>query len=136
VFYAPTWRGSSKSNKRFDSKKLISDLKMLATLDANVIFRGHTVTNSILKDVTFPKNIILPYPNIQTNEILNISDVLISYYTSVFFDFIPTERPIVHYLYDLEEYTKERGLNLKEEELPGTIAKTSNQLYESVKNSL
>src|SRR5699024_2808698 len=46
------------------------------------------------------------------------------------------ERPIVHYLYDLEEYTKERGLNLKEEELPGTIAKTSNQLYESVKNSL
>src|SRR5699024_3645892 len=55
VFYAPTWRGSSKSNQRFDSKKLISDLKMLATLDANVIFRGHTVTNSLLKDVTFPK---------------------------------------------------------------------------------
>src|SRR5699024_1191122 len=60
VFYAPTSRRSSKSNKRFESKKLISDLKMLATLDANVIFRGHTVTNSLLKDVTFPKNIILP----------------------------------------------------------------------------
>src|SRR5699024_9072068 len=34
VFYAPTWRGSSKSSNRFDSNKLISDLKMLATLDA------------------------------------------------------------------------------------------------------
>src|SRR5699024_1733031 len=136
VFYAPTWRGSSKSSNRFDSNKLISDLKMLATLDANIIFRGHTVTNSLLKDVTFPKNITLPTPDIQTNEILSIADVLISDYSSVFFDFIPTERPIVHYLYDLEEYTKERGLNLKEEELPGTIAKTSNQLYESVKNSL
>src|SRR5699024_11533547 len=44
VFYAPTWRGSSKSSNRFDSNKLISDLKMLATLDANIIFRGHTVT--------------------------------------------------------------------------------------------
>src|SRR5699024_3076253 len=68
VFYATTWRGSSKSSNRFDSNKLISDLKMLATLDANIIFRGHTVTNSLLKDVTFPKNIILPTPDIQTNE--------------------------------------------------------------------
>jgi len=136
VFYAPTWRGSSKSSNRFDSNKLISDLKMLATLDANVIFRGHPVTNSLLKDVKFPKNIKLPTPDIQTNEILSIADVLISDYSSVFFDFIPTERPIVHYLYDVEEYTKERGLNLTEDELPGTIAKTSNQLYRSVKNSL
>src|SRR5699024_1688750 len=132
VFYAPTWRGSSKSSNRFDSNKLISDLKMLATLDANVIFRGHTVTNRLLKDVTFPKNIILPTPDIQTNEILSIADVLISDYSSVFFDFIPTERPIVHYLYDLEEYTKERDLNLKEDELQCKIAKTNNQLVEIV----
>src|SRR5699024_7754143 len=117
VFNAPTWRGSDKSQNRFDSNKLISDLKMLATLDANIIFRGHTVTNKLLKDVKFPETIILPTPDIQTNEILSIVDVLMSDYSSVFFDFIPTERPIVHYLYDLEEYTKERGLNLKEEEL-------------------
>src|SRR5699024_11825384 len=90
---------SDLSSNRFDSNKLISDLKMLATLDANIIFRGHTVTNSLLKDVTFPKNIILPTPDIQTNAILNIANVLISDYSSVFFDFIPTERPIVHYLY-------------------------------------
>src|SRR5699024_1320231 len=72
VFYAPTWRGSNKSSNRFDSTKLISDLKMLATLDANIIFRGHTVTNRLLKNVEFPKNIILPTPDIQTNEILSI----------------------------------------------------------------
>src|SRR5699024_10293404 len=104
--------------------------------DANVIFRGHTVTNSLLKDVTFPENIILPTPDIQTNEILSIADVLISDYSSVFFDFIPTERPIVHYLYVVVEYTKERGINQTEDEETGTIVKNSNQLDESVKNSL
>src|SRR5699024_12784814 len=112
------------------SNKLMIHLNMLATFDATVTFKRHTVTNSLLKDVTFHENIILPTPYIQTNEILSIADVLISDYSSVFFDFIPTERPIVHYLYDVEEYTKERGLNLTEDELPGTIAKTSNQLYE------
>lgn len=136
VFYAPTWRGSNKSSNRFDSTKLIEDLKMLSKLDANIIFRGHTITNSLLKEAQFPDNIILPTPDIQTNEILSITDVLISDYSSVFFDFIPTERPIVHYLYDLEEYTKERGLNLTEHELPGTIAKSSKQLLESVESSL
>src|SRR5699024_12417219 len=88
VFYAPTWRGSSKSSNRFDSNKLISDLKMLATLDANVIFRGHTVTNRLLKDVTLPKNIILPTPDIQTNEILSIENVLIYDYSFVFIYYI------------------------------------------------
>src|SRR5699024_9102824 len=33
VLYAPTWRGSSKSKSRFDSTRLIQDLKMLSDLD-------------------------------------------------------------------------------------------------------
>jgi len=109
---------------------------LLATLDVNVIFRGHPITNRLLKDVKFPSRVILPPPDIQTNELLGIADILISDYSSVFFDFIPTERPIIHYLYDLEEYTKDRGLNLTEEELPGKVVKTNTELVSNVAKKL
>lgn len=135
IFYAPTWRGTKKSTV-FDSTKLIADLNMLAELDVNMVFRGHTISNRLLKDIKLPDNIIVPPPDIQTNELLSIADTLITDYSSVFFDFIATERPIIHYLYDVEEYTRERGLNLTEDELPGNVAKNSNQLVASVADSL
>lgn len=135
VVYAPTWRGT-KSDSRFDSTKLIQDLKMLSELDVNVVFRGHPISNSLLKKVKLPENILVPTPDILTNELLGLADILISDYSSVFFDFIVTERPIIHYLYDVEEYTRDRGLNLREDELPGSVAKTSEQLIAAVANSL
>lgn len=136
VLYAPTWRGSTKEANKFDSDKLIHDLKRLSEVDANIVFRGHTITNKLLKEVEMPRNIIVPQPDIQTNELLGVADILISDYSSVFFDFLVTERPVIHYLYDVDEYTKERGLNLGEDELPGTIAKDSGQLIAAVTEKL
>lgn len=136
IVYAPTWRGTTKSQNRFDTEKLISDLKLMASLDINVVFRGHTISNALLKDVEIPNNIIIPPPDIQTNELLNIADIVISDYSSVFFDFLVTERPIIHYLYDIEDYTRERGLNLDESELPGSIAKSINELINAIENKL
>ncbi|MCJ7840644.1 CDP-glycerol glycerophosphotransferase family protein [Lederbergia sp. NSJ-179] len=135
VLYVPTWRGT-KANTKFDSTKLIEDLKMLAELDVNVVFRGHPISNRLLKKVKLPENIIVPPPDILTNELLGIADIVISDYSSVFFDFLVTERPIIHYLYDVDVYTKERGLNLSEDELPGTVAKNSQQLIDAVMNKL
>lgn len=135
VLYVPTWRGT-KANTKFDSTKLIQDLKMLAQLDVNVVFRGHPISNRLLKDVRLPENIIVPPPEILTNELLGMADIVISDYSSVFFDFLVTERPIIHYLYDLDDYTKERGLNLSEDELPGSVAKNSQQLVDTIADKL
>lgn len=135
VFYAPTWRGSL-ANKKMDSERLIKDLHNLADLDINMVFRGHTFSNKLLKDINLPENIIVPPIEIQTNDLLSISDVLITDYSSVFFDFLATEKPIVHYLYDIEEYIKERGLNLTENELPGSVVKAGNELIDAVTDSL
>src|SRR5699024_11696920 len=134
VVYAPTWRGT-KSDSRFDSTKLIQDLKMLSELDVNVVFRGHPISCSLLKKVKLPENILVPTPDILTNELLGLADILISDYSSVFFDFIVTERPIIHYLYYVDDYTRDRCYNLSEDELPGSVAKTSEQLVASVANT-
>lgn len=136
VVYAPTWRGATKSQNRFDTEKLISDLKKMAELDINVVFRGHTISNTLLKGIEIPDNIIIPPSDIQTNELLNIADITISDYSSVFFDFLVTERPIIHYLYDIEEYSRERGLNLGVNELPGSIAYTIDELTREIENKM
>ncbi|EUJ39241.1 CDP-glycerol glycerophosphotransferase family protein [Brochothrix campestris] len=135
VLYAPTWRGTSKDN-HFDVDKLVSDLEALARIDANILFRGHPITRSVLKMVKMPDNIIMPPGDISTNLLMSTMDVLISDYSSVFFDFIPTEKPIVHYLYDVDEYRSARGLNLSEEELPGFIAKTTEELVAAVERGI
>lgn len=136
VLYAPTWRGENKESNSFDIDKLIYDLNELSKIDANILFRGHSITKSLLKDVVFPKNVIIPPSDISTNHLMSIVDVLISDYSSVFFDFIPTERPIIHYIYDIEDYVSVRGLNIPTEDLPGYIAKNTEELVSSVKYSL
>lgn len=55
VLYAPTWRGENKESNSFDIDKLIYDLNELSKIDANILFRGHSITKSLLKDVVFPK---------------------------------------------------------------------------------
>lgn len=132
VLYAPTWRGETKGSNEFDINKLIHDLKELSKIEANILFRGHSITQALLKDIVFPENIIIPPGDISTNHLMSVVDILISDYSSVFFDFIPTGKPIIHYIYDIEEYTTVRGLNLSIDELPGHIAKNTEELVSSV----
>ena len=136
ILYAPTWREKDVENNEIDGNKLVDDLISLSSLGAYVLFRGHPKTNNLIQKLEIPANIILPSDSISTNELLSITDLLISDYSSVFFDFIATERPIVHYLYDLKEYSENRGLNLNTSELPGFIAKTSEELKIQVEKGL
>ena len=58
------------------------------------------------------------------NELYIISDILITDYSSVFFDYANLKRPIIFYMYDLDHYEKElRGFYVDLEELPGDIVK-------------
>ena len=60
--------------------------------------------------------------------------MLITDYSSVFFDYANLKRPIVFYMYDLEDYRDNiRGFYLELEELPGKIVKTENELIDEIK---
>lgn len=127
VLYAPTWR-----SEKFDTDRLAADLKGLSALDANVIFMGHHMMLKHLKNIDLG-NVIVPPASTNTNELLGVVDILITDYSSIFFDFIVTGLPIVHYMYDYDEYYRERGLNLEEDDLPGVIVKSSENLVEQVR---
>src|SRR5699024_3537431 len=72
------------------------------------------------------------YPDIQ--ELMMISDTLITDYSSVFFDYLNTDKPILFYTYDLEEYRDQlRGFYMNfEEEAPGPLCLTEQSLYDAI----
>ncbi|ASK25602.1 putative CDP-glycerol:glycerophosphate glycerophosphotransferase [Bacillus subtilis] len=65
-----------------------------------------------------------------------ISDILITDYSSVFFDFGNLKKPIIFYTYDLELYRdKLRGFYFDfEQNAPGEIVVNKKELYLKLKN--
>ena len=48
------------------------------------------------------------YPHL--NELMMAADILVSDYSSIFFDYSITEKPMFHFAYDYDEYNRKRGL--------------------------
>lgn len=85
--------------------------------------------------MSLPDNIInvSNYPDIQ--ELYLISDMLITDYSSVMFDYALLERPIILYCYDLEEYRFYRGVYFDiTKNAPGPVCKTINELVNFINN--
>lgn len=134
VLYAPTWR-SEHAKDVVDADQLLEDLKALEQLDIQLIYRGHHRMDRILQDASVGDqlgNVIIPPHEISSNDLLTVVDILITDFSSIFFDFLPTGRPIVHYLYDLDGYACSRGVNLETAELPGSVALDRHELQEAV----
>ncbi len=136
VLYAPTWRDSKNGGKSYQIKPPI-DLeyweKELGE-DYILLLRTHPYTNELL-GVTFNDFVrdYINYPDV--NDLLKISDILISDYSGTIFDYSVLERPIICFTYDLEEYSKDRGfaLNMKED-LPCKIVEKETEVIDWIKN--
>ena len=75
------------------------------------------------------------YPDI--NELYVVSDLLITDYSSVFFDYANLKRPILFYMYDLAAYRDDiRGFYLDLKELPGPIVETEEALIQAIPQAL
>ena len=73
----------------------------------------------------------------ETYDFLNTCDVLVTDYSSVFFDYAILNRPMYFYMFDLDEYASElRGFYFDiYETLPGPIVQNENDLLAQIKNS-
>lgn len=65
-----------------------------------------------------------------------ISDILVTDYSSVFFDFANLKRPMIFFVYDIEDYRdKLRGFYFDfEKEAPGPLVKTTDDLIHEIKS--
>lgn len=112
ILYAPTWRDEVVMVDDF--KKFVHFDLWLETLgnDYVVLFRSHPNTmrgETISKFYGFAFD-CSDYPDI--NDLYAAADVLISDYSSVYFDFGLLGKPMFCYGYDYEDYRTTRGLYL------------------------
>ena len=132
ILYAPTWRETSHDdiNKYQDNLAVHFDRwRDVLGETAVILFRSHYMINNSM-DLSLYKGVVwnvTEYDDIR--ELYVISDLLITDYSSVFFDYANLERPMLFYMYDYEEYKHElRGFYINEKELPGKIVKTEDEL--------
>ncbi|MCL6572223.1 MAG: CDP-glycerol glycerophosphotransferase family protein [Bacillus sp. (in: Bacteria)] len=134
ILYAPTFR----KDKNLDVYKLNYD-EILGSLEKKFgskwifLVKLHPHMISETNQFVYGDNVldVTSYDDIQ--ELLNITDVLISDYSSLMFDFAITKRPCFLYVPDLDEYIKnERNLYFDVLELPFISATSKIDLLEKI----
>ena len=133
VMYAPTFRdGDSNSIEvyKFDYQKLLDIMKNKFGGEWTLLLRLHP--NSY--NLGISENIIDVTKYSDPQELILISDVLISDYSSVVYDFMISHKPVFILAKDIETYPKERRLKQGYFETPLKKNKTEDELFECIKN--
>ncbi|MBN6885241.1 CDP-glycerol glycerophosphotransferase [Cytobacillus horneckiae] len=109
ILYVPTWRD-------YNYKIQVPDISYL--LDINFLGEGlqneyvflnkqHSMGNIRNEESEF---IIIPNKNIEVQELILISDIIISDYSSIIFDGMAIDKKFYLYINDFDKYAKARGV--------------------------
>ena len=131
VMYAPTWREGRKNELKLDLDVLQKEL-----VDTTILVRTHYLVSrsiSITEYEPFAKD-VSGYGDIE--DLYAISDLLITDYSSVMFDYAYTGKPMLFFSYDLEKYVNsERGTYLEYEKVvPGDIVRSTEAMLPALKD--
>jgi CDP-glycerol glycerophosphotransferase (TagB/SpsB family) len=138
ILYAPTWRDNEMVGSwdhsfelKFDLDKFHQELSDEYVL---VLRMHHLVGDALVIDDKYKSFVYdcSKYDDIQ--DLYRITDIIITDYSSVFFDYANTRKPILFYAYDFEMYKDDiRGFYLDmESELPGPVLKNDADLLDSI----
>lgn len=139
ILYAPTWRDDSfhqKGKYRFDLQFDTDQMYAELSDDYIIILRLHYLVAENL-DLNGYNGFLYDFSKHgDIRDLYVISDMLITDYSSVFFDYANLGRPMIFYTYDLDNYRdKLRGFYFDfEENAPGPLVKTTDRLIEEIKN--
>jgi CDP-ribitol ribitolphosphotransferase len=133
IMYAPTFRDNTKDY--FSLELDISLMKeKLERLNYILLLRLHP---SIKKDnISVDNKFSFDFSKYeQVSDLLVVSDILISDYSSIIFEFSIMKKPILFYAYDVEEYIKDRGFYYDYYDfIPNKISYTTEEIIKAVIN--
>src|SRR5699024_10047576 len=70
--------------------------------DTVVLLKSHYYTMKFFEEQGLA-HLLVPSA-LDTNELLSVVDILITDYSSIFFEFLPTKKPVLFYAYDAKDY--------------------------------
>jgi CDP-glycerol glycerophosphotransferase len=136
ILYAPTWRDNQHESGKGYSYTLGVDFDRLRRdlgEDFVILFRAHYLVASQFDFAAYAGFVydVSNYPDI--NDLYLAADLLITDYSSVFFDYANLRKPMLFYMYDLAAYRDDiRGFYIDLSELPGPIVETEDELVKAI----
>lgn len=138
ILYAPTWRDDefySKGKYKFEIKLDLDQMRQEIGEDYVILLRLHYLISENLDLSTYQGFAydLSSYEDI--SHLYLISDLLITDYSSAFFDYANLQRPMLFYVYDIEKYRdKLRGFYFDfEKTAPGPLVRSSDAVIASIK---
>ncbi len=138
ILYAPTWRDNeyySKGKYKFNMHLDLDLLKSELGDKYIVLFRLHYLVSENL-DLSSYHGFAYDCSNYEDiRDLYLLADLLITDYSSVFFDYANLKRPMLFYVYDIDTYRDQlRGFYFNfEENAPGPLLKTTEEVIQSIR---
>lgn len=139
ILLAPTYRGTRVPEADYDMNRVpIGELREKFGDEYILITKLHPAAyNNMLlkgKQLGDDSGFWLDVSDIRDiNDILPVADILITDYSSVIFDWLLLDKPIIYYVYDKDEYAGDRGMYYSfDEYVYGAVAETGEELVEAI----
>ncbi|MCF3963894.1 CDP-glycerol glycerophosphotransferase family protein [Streptomyces fuscigenes] len=137
ILFAPTFRGKSIGDAHYDYDRIDFEKLYEACGDKSVVlFRmHHFITEPVPIPAQYADRLLdfASFPD--TNDLLQVTDVLITDYSSVIYEYSLLDRPILFYAYDKERYSVVRGFHRDYDTVaPGKIVATFDELLAALEN--
>lgn len=138
IAYMPTWRGQNNYDVKTESymdevNGILSQIDDVLGDDKKLYVNFHPIIQSSVELSDYKH--IEPFPaGIDKYDFLNSTDALITDYSSVFFDYSVSGKPIVLFMYDYDEYMHDRGVYFDIKELPFTKTYNIDELCALIKD--
>lgn len=133
LLYAPTFRkDKSMEYYNIDFERIAKALQIKFGGSWKFLVRLHPNIRDLAHDFVNGAAVIdgSQYPDI--NELYCISDALITDYSSSIFDYSLTKKPAFIYATDVEQYSKDRDVHFKFEDLPYPFSENNDQLEQNI----
>jgi CDP-glycerol glycerophosphotransferase len=137
IGYFPTWRDDGRDFLG-DAGFSFDDLdRHLAAAGRFLVFKAHPNFGDLVPRGRRWGHVAVLDPSIDLNDVLPLCDVLVTDYSSVAFDFLLLDRPIVYFLPDHDRYVDRRNLYFEVEDMTaGPVVTTVDELYATLSSDV
>lgn len=131
--YAPTWRDDGSDFVQMSGIDFTALDNLLKSNNSILLIKLHPSTKLSL-DINY-SNIKIVNNQIDPIALMKSAQCLITDYSSIYFDYLYLNRPIIFFPFDKEKYLENREMYFKYDDVtPGILALNSDELFLAIQN--
>jgi len=137
ITFAPTYRGGSQKTAYYDFDQLDFDEIYKYCKENNAVFivKQHHFLREKAQISKNQRDIFYELSEYNLNDLFYVTDILITDYSSCFYDFLLLKKPVLFFTYDKAVYSATRGVHRPIDEVaPGKVCNNFEELMNALRN--